>query len=62
MEYSPGGEMFFHLQNYRFNEDEAKKYFCEVVCTLEELHKHKVLYRDLKVLIFFKYKNSLKIY
>lgn len=52
MEYSPGGEMFFHLQNYRFNEDEAKKYFCEVVCTLEELHKHKVLYRDLKVLIF----------
>ncbi|CAD8156679.1 unnamed protein product [Paramecium octaurelia] len=48
MEYSPGGEMFFHLQNYRFTEDEAKKYFCEVICTLEELHKHKVLYRDLK--------------
>ncbi|KAM3138675.1 hypothetical protein pb186bvf_009239 [Paramecium bursaria] len=48
MEYSPGGEMFYHLQTYRFTEDETKQYISEVICALEELHNHKVLYRDLK--------------
>lgn len=40
--------MFYHLQTYRFTEDETKQYICEVICALEELHNHKVLYRDLK--------------
>lgn len=53
MEYSPGGEMFYHLQNYRFTDEEARTYICEVICALEELHHHRVLYRDLKVLITF---------
>ncbi|CAD8170535.1 unnamed protein product [Paramecium octaurelia] len=48
MEYSAGGEMFYHLQNYRFTDEEARAYICEVICALEELHQHRVLYRDLK--------------
>lgn len=59
MEYSPGGEMFYHLQNYRFTDEEARAYICEVICALEELHQHKVLYRDLKVLAL---QNSPKIF
>jgi serum/glucocorticoid-regulated kinase 2 len=59
MEYSPGGEMFYHLQNYRFTDEEARAYICEVICALEELHQHKVLYRDLKVLSL---QNSPKIF
>jgi serum/glucocorticoid-regulated kinase 2 len=48
MEYSPGGELFYHLQNYNFDENEIRYYFCQVVLSLEELHKNHVLYRDLK--------------
>jgi serum/glucocorticoid-regulated kinase 2 len=48
MEYSPGGELFFHLQNNRFSEDEVRVYFAEVVCAVQDLHLNKVLYRDLK--------------
>ena len=52
MEFSPGGELFFHLQNYRFTADEVKVYFAEVICAVEDLHNSKVLYRDLKVINF----------
>lgn len=31
LEYYPGGELFLHLQRRRFNEHEAKLYFCEIV-------------------------------
>ncbi|CAK66537.1 unnamed protein product (macronuclear) [Paramecium tetraurelia] len=48
MEYLPGGEMFYHLQHYRFSDEEARLYISEVICALEDLHQHNILYRDLK--------------
>lgn len=49
MEYLPGGEMFYHLQHYHFTDEEARLYISEVICALEDLHQHNILYRDLKV-------------
>lgn len=49
LEYCPGGELFFHLQKAgRFDEDRAKFYAAQMVLALGELHKHDVVYRDLK--------------
>ena len=50
--------MFFHLTQRKLTENEAKICFAEVLLGMEQLHKNKVLYRDLKVLIFL---FSLKI-
>ena len=49
MEFCPGGELFFHLQNLkRLSEDQAIFYFAEILLALEYLHKIDVVYRDLK--------------
>ena len=40
--------MFYHLQQNRLSEDEAKLYFCQMVITLEFLHAKQIVYRDLK--------------
>ena len=49
MEFCPGGELFFHLQNLkRLLEDQAIFYFSEILLALEYLHKNDVVYRDLK--------------
>jgi serine/threonine protein kinase len=51
MDYYPGGELFLHLSSKTISEEEAKIYFCEILAAMEFLHKHKILYRDLKVLL-----------
>ena len=44
-----GGEIFFHLcQDIRFSEERARFYAAEIVLALEHLHKHLIIYRDLK--------------
>lgn len=49
MDFCPGGELFFHLHNLgRFNEDQAKFYFGEIVLGLEHLHNLGIAYRDIK--------------
>ncbi|KAL8447074.1 hypothetical protein Emed_004598 [Eimeria media] len=49
LEYCPGGELFFHLQKDRkFTESRARFYAAELLLALEHLHKHNVIYRDLK--------------
>ena len=49
LEYCPGGELFNLQRNVvRFEEEEAKKYFMEVLFALEYLHSKKIVYRDLK--------------
>ncbi|PFH36864.1 hypothetical protein BESB_050560 [Besnoitia besnoiti] len=49
LEYCPGGELFFHLSRAgRFTENAACFYSAEVLLALEHLHKHNVVYRDLK--------------
>lgn len=49
MDYCPGGELF-HLQRklLRFSEEEAKRYFIEVLLAIEYLHSKSIVYRDLK--------------
>lgn len=36
------------FSKYRFTEERAKIYLCEVVLALEDLHKRDIIFRDLK--------------
>lgn len=31
-----------------FDEDKARIYICEIICAIESLHKHNIIFRDLK--------------
>lgn len=49
LDYFPGGELFFHLQKSKqFPEDLVRFYAAQIVLALGELHKHNIIYRDLK--------------
>ncbi|KAI8149060.1 protein kinase A catalytic subunit [Fennellomyces sp. T-0311] len=49
MDYVPGGELFSYLQREQYlNEDRARFYVAELVCALEHIHTHQIVYRDLK--------------
>ena len=49
LDYCPGGELFFYLQNIgRFKEKTACFYAANILFGIEELHKHNIIYRDLK--------------
>jgi serine/threonine protein kinase len=48
-EFVPGGEIFYHLRKEGyFSEERAKFYICEIILSLEYLHRNKIIYRDLK--------------
>ncbi|KAH7815571.1 AMP-activated protein kinase [Monocercomonoides exilis] len=49
MEYVPGGEMFDYIvQKGKLSEDEARRFFQQIISGVEYCHKHKVVHRDLK--------------
>jgi len=49
LDYCPGGELFFYLQQVRrFKEDAALFYSANICVAIEYLHKINVIYRDLK--------------
>ncbi|CAG9317809.1 unnamed protein product [Blepharisma stoltei] len=49
MDYCPGGDLGTHLAREKhFNEEKARFYICEILLGLEELHKHEIIFRDLK--------------
>ncbi|KAJ0402139.1 hypothetical protein P43SY_000454 [Pythium insidiosum] len=49
MDYCPGGELSSHLHSSeRFDEEVARFYAAELVLALEHLHRHGIVYRDLK--------------
>lgn len=43
------GELFYLLRKaFKFNEDFTRFYSAEIILALEHLHKHNIIYRDLK--------------
>jgi 5'-AMP-activated protein kinase catalytic alpha subunit len=49
MEFVPGGELFDHIvQKLRIPEDEARRFFQEIIAGVEFCHHHAVVHRDLK--------------
>lgn len=49
LDYCPGGELFFYLQQIgRFKEKAARFYAANVVLALRYMHSKNILYRDLK--------------
>ena len=49
MDYCPGGELFFYLEKIgKFKEKTAKFYASCILLGLKELHKHNIIYWDLK--------------
>ena len=49
LEYCPGGELFFYLQQIgRFKESAVKFYAANIMMAFNHLHSKNILYRDLK--------------
>ena len=49
MDFAPGGEIFHRLAIHGAFDDEATRFYvCEIVCALDFLHGHNIVYRDLK--------------
>ena len=49
LEYCPGGELFFYLQQIgRFKESAAKFYSANILLAINHLHQNSIVYRDLK--------------
>lgn len=49
MEYIVGGDLMFHIQKRKFTFEEARYFAAEVLLAIEYLHKHDIIYRDLKL-------------
>ena len=49
LEYAPGGELFYHMQQTGLIPvDDARLYVAEIAVALEHLHRFGIVYRDLK--------------
>mmetsp|Transcript_38909 Transcript_38909/g.69639 ORF Transcript_38909/g.69639 Transcript_38909/m.69639 type:complete len:467 (-) Transcript_38909:1026-2426(-) len=51
MDFHPGGDLGFHLQNAKgkkFEASRAIQYFAELACGLAHLHSSNIIYRDVK--------------
>ncbi|KAL9937883.1 hypothetical protein V8E36_003428 [Tilletia maclaganii] len=48
IEYA-GGELFEYIvERGRMKEDEARRFFQQIICAMEYCHRHKIVHRDLK--------------
>jgi len=49
MEYVCGGEMFEYIvRNGKLSEDQARKFFQQIIASIDYCHRHRVVHRDLK--------------
>jgi carbon catabolite-derepressing protein kinase len=48
IEYA-GGELFNYIVDKgKMQEDEARRFFQQIICAIEYCHRHKIVHRDLK--------------
>uniref|UniRef100_A0A7S3UXK8 AGC protein kinase n=1 Tax=Aplanochytrium stocchinoi TaxID=215587 RepID=A0A7S3UXK8_9STRA len=48
-DFCQGGELFFHLKNmHKFSDSMVRFYSAEIALALEYLHRHNIIYRDIK--------------
>jgi protein-serine/threonine kinase len=49
LEFCPGGELFFHLSRIGNFDEKVTKFYCtQIILAIQHLHKHDIIYRDLK--------------
>ena len=49
LDFCPGGDLGELLSKVKkIDEETVKKYLCEVILALEDLHKRDIIFRDLK--------------
>ncbi|KAL4483652.1 hypothetical protein ABPG72_006718 [Tetrahymena utriculariae] len=49
LDFCPGGELFSILsRKHKFDEEQCRFYASQIVLAIEHLHKHNIIYRDLK--------------
>jgi serine/threonine protein kinase len=53
MEYVSGGELFEYIVKHgRLKPDEARSFFQQIISGVDYCHRHSVVHRDLKVIIY----------
>ncbi|KAL9122718.1 MAG: hypothetical protein Q9187_000737 [Circinaria calcarea] len=46
--FKSGGELLWHLQEGRFQEDRSRFYAAELLCALKSYHDHDIIFKDLR--------------